>query len=398
MPKYRFLGKRLDGATEEGTFSAVDPGELQTKLLDRGVFLNEYSPEIGGVRQFEMKILKRSEITRITRQLGILLKSRLQLVESLELVCDQIGDRRLRAVFGAIKGSVELGKSLTDSLRAYPGLFDELYVSMVESGELSGKLDFALEKIADYRENYETTVNKLRSALAYPALVVTVAVLAALALMLYVVPVFSSMYENFGAELPSLTRKVVAVSTLLKSSWEYWILGLALGLSGLVLLVSRPRVRLRFDRVVLGAPIVGKLIVKVVAMRFCRTMGSLLTAGVDIIHAIRVASRTTGNAYARKSFAPVEVEVAEGKTLTEALSKIAFLPKPVLRLSGSGEKTGELGQMMTHAADFYEKETNTDVGTLTSLIEPAIIILLGIFIAFILVALYLPLFDLVSAL
>lgn len=269
---------------------------------------------------------------------------------------------------------------------------------MVEAGELSGNLDFALDTVAAYREKREQITRKIKSALAYPALVVIVAVLVIFALVLYVVPIFSSMYENFGAELPTLTRNVVAVSGYLKENLIY-LTGTLITLVVSSAVASRTMsVRKMMHTMLFRLPIVKTMAVKLVTVRFCRTMGSLLTAGVDIIASIQIASRTTGNLYADAQLGPIALSLTQGKSFTESLESCRLFPKAMLRLTASGEKTARLGEMLTRSADYYEAQTETELATLTALIEPIIIVLLGAFIAFILVAMYLPLFDLVGKL
>ncbi len=267
---------------------------------------------------------------------------------------------------------------------------------MIEAGESSGKLDFAFENIASYREKHEATARKVKSVLAYPLVVILVAVLVVSALILYVVPVFSSMYENFNAELPALTQSVVGLSNSLRDNIIYYMLGVVLlcAVGAAVVVTSRFRYYLHMSLVRL--PVLRNLTVKLVCARFCRTIGTLLTSGVDILLALQIASKTTGNSYVAATIEPAGLQLVEGKSFTRALESTRLFPKAVLRLSASGEKTGQLGEMLTRAADYYESEADAEIATLTTLIEPLLIVLLGVFVAFILIAMYLPLFDLVG--
>jgi type IV pilus assembly protein PilC len=366
--------------------------------MDDGVFLDSYSPAFGRVRQLIARTFRRSEITRITRQLSVLIEGRIGLLEALGLAREQLKDKTLTSVFDSVIRMVESGKSLASALVTYPLLFDDLYVSMVESGELSGRLDLAFDRIAVYREKNETTTRKVRSALAYPAMVVMVAVIVVAGLVFYVIPVFSSMYANFGAELPLLTRRLVGISGFLKDSFRLWAPGLFLLVCGLLLATTTQRFRRTVHRVLVRMPPFRSLIVKLVAARFCRTIGSLLISGVSLVRALQIGSRTTGNSYAAVLLQPAESRLVQGKSFTEALEGTGLFPRMVLRLAASGEKTGRLGQMLCFAADYYEKETESEITTLTALVEPVVIIVLGVFIALVLVAMYLPLFDLVGAL
>jgi type IV pilus assembly protein PilC len=396
MPRYRYTGKNFEGQPVEGSANAVDVSGLESRLLNQGVCLESARPSLSGFRQQLMRRFKSAELTRITRQLQILLKSRIAVVDGLELVADQIKDRTLKSVFESIIGQVESGRTLAESFQDYPILFDELYTSMVKAGESSGQLDFAFDNIASYREKHEATARKVKSAMAYPLLVVVVAAMVVSALVLYVVPVFSSMYENFDAELPALTQLVVQVSNAVRDNLAYYVTAGVVMAVILVGLSLTRRSQYFFHTLIVRLPLLRNLTIKLITARFCRTMGTLLTSGVDILIALDIASKTTGNRYVSSRIEPAALQLVEGKSLTEALEKTNVFPKAVLRLSASGEKTGQLGEMLSRAADYYENETDSEITTLTTLIEPLIIIILGVFVAFILVAMYLPLFELVG--
>jgi len=398
MPRYRYSGKTIEGQIVEGFTTAADQTDLESRLIDRGVYLQTSRPSLSGWHQWVLRRFRSAELTRVSRQLQILLQSKVTVVEALELVCDQIRDRSLRTVFQGIVSQVEAGRSLAEAFRDYPVLFDELYTSMVEAGESSGQLDFAFDNIASYREKYEATARKVKSAMAYPLLVILVAVLVVSALVLYVVPVFSSMYENFGSELPALTQLVVQVSNILRDNMVYVIVALLIIIAGLLGLSMTRRFQYVIHMALVRVPLVSRLVIKIITARFCRTMGTLLTSGVDILVAMQIASKTTGNRYVASALEPAAIQLVEGKSLTQALESTRVFPKAVLRLSASGEKTGQLGQMLTRAAEYYDNETDSEITTLTSLIEPFIIIILGVLVAFILIAMYLPLFELVGTL
>ncbi len=396
MPRYTYTGTLLDGQEVKGVLLAENPSDLEIKLVNRGITVAQVRPALSKIGQLSIKYLKAGEITKSTRQLAILLKSKIPLIESLSLVSEQIKDKSLRTIFRDIIKQVESGRSLAKAFSEYPLVFDELFTSMIEAGEISGNLEFSFDKLADYREKSEAMGRKVKSALAYPALVVAVAILVVFVLILYVVPVFSSMYENFGAELPKLTRYVVQISEYIRSSFWYWLSGMIVLSAAFLFFSASKQFRLLLERVSLKIPYVGGLVTKLISARFSRTLGSLLTAGVDIIYGLEVSTKSMGNLYATSLLANSGSQLMEGKTLTSVLDQTRIFPRTMLRMVESGEKTGQLGEMLTYAADFYEHETNSEISTLTTLIEPVVIIILGAFIAFILVAMYLPLFELVG--
>ncbi len=377
---------------------ASDRTDLEGRLIDQGIYLQAARPALSDWQQWLLRAFRSAELTRVTRQLHILLQSKVTVVEALDLVVDQIKDRSLRSVFEGVLAQVESGRSLAESFRDYPVLFDDLYSSMAEAGESSGQLDFAFDNIASYREKREATTRKIRTAMAYPLLVIVVAMLVVFALVLYVVPVFSSMYENFNAELPALTRLIVGLSNTMRTNLVYILLALAAIVSTGVWLSTTQGFQYRVHKLLVRTPLVSRLAIKIVTARFCRTMGTLLTSGVNILKALEIASKTTGNRYVSTSLEPANMQLVEGKTFTEAIGSTGLFPKAVLKLSASGEKTGQLGPMLTRAADYYDSETDSEITTITSLIEPIIIIFLGILVAFILIAMYLPLFELVNTL
>jgi type IV pilus assembly protein PilC len=228
--------------------------------------------------------------------------------------------------------------------------------------------------------------------------VILVAILVVLALVLYVVPVFSSMYENFNAQLPYLTRLVVSLSTTLRSNAVYILLSLLAVLIATVWISTTAAFQFRLHQALVRLPLIKRLTIKIVTARFCRTMGTLLTSGVNILKALEIASKTTGNRFVSVSLESAGIHLVEGKTFTDAIESTGLFPRAILKLASSGEKTGQLGAMMTRAADYFDSETDSEITTITSLIEPIIIICLGILVAFILIAMYLPLFELVNTL
>jgi len=396
MQKYQYSGKTLDGKPVSGVINAIDSTDLESKLMNQGVFVLEYGPASSRLRQTIIHFFKQTEITRITRQMSLLLSSEVAILEVLELIREQINDRTLKQMFDDINKQIEAGRSVADAFGAYPVVFDTSYVSTIRAGESSGRLGLAFDRVATYREKSEEVTKKIRSALAYPLLVVFVAVLVILALVIYIVPVFSSMYENFGAELPVLTQKVVGVSNFFRETIGYWLGLVFLLIITIPLLSLSARVKYIWHKSLTRIPLIGSLVVRVITARFSRTMGSLLSSGVDIIYALEIASKSTGNTYVETKLQPAQNQLAEGKSFTGVIEETNIFPKAMLRLTASGEKTGRLGEMLTRTADFYEKETDNQITTVTSLVEPIIILILGIFIAFILMAMYLPLFDLVQ--
>ena len=396
MPLYSYTGKFVDGTKSIGLIKASDKQHLEQLLIDKGIFLENSYLSVSRFTEIKLNLFNKSEITKLTRQINILLDSGISILETLDLAFDQTKDVNLKQILQDIINQVESGKSIALAFQKYPIIFDQMYISMIDAGELSGRIDVAFDRIASYREKSEETKKKITSALTYPILVIFVAIFVVFALILYVVPVFSSMYENFGAELPELTQYVVSFADTVKDNFWFGIMILIILIGGCGFMWFTQKFKYYLDKTFIKIPILRNLVIRILSARYCRTLGSLLTSGVDIIYAFQIAVKTTGNQFVIHELQQSEINLTQGKTLTEALEIAKVFPKAMLRMISSGEKTGRLGEMLLKSADYYEKESDSEIKTLTTLIEPLIIIVLGVFVAFILIAMYLPLFDLVG--
>lgn len=397
MTQYRYSGRDSDGTLVTGVATAASEGDLAVQLLRRGITLEQSLLSFNLGQRVLIRLFKTTEVTRITRQIALLLENRVNVLESIELAIDGTRDRLVKQVLETTLAQIRQGRPVADSFGQFPDLFDSLYVSMLSAGEMAGTLEVSFLRLSEYREQQEAAMKKLRTAMAYPLLVLLVAFLVVVVLVVYIVPVFESMYANFGAQLPVLTARVVALSQAIR---EHSLV--LTGLCGILVallpfVVLSDRTRLLWHRALLRIPILNTLVVRLVTTRYCRTLGSLLISGVDILTSSEVAARSCGNRIKEERLLRIPDDLMVGHSLHESLLSRSSLPKPALRLIAAGEKTGQLGPSLIRAADYYEKETAAQIATLTSLIEPVIILMLGVVVAFLLVALYLPLFDLVGS-
>lgn len=397
MPKYQYTGKYLNGQNAEGTLKANSPHQLQDLLLKRGVFLSSYIVAKSRLSQYILRGLRGKDVTRMTRQLAALAESSITFKESLESVREQITDKNLGEITDNIISSIESGRSIADSFRQFPIFFDTLFTSMLEAGEVSGTLDISLDRIASYRERTEETNKKIRSALAYPLLVLAVTILVIFIMVIYIIPIFATMYANFGTELPKLTQYVVSSSEWMRENTGIFFICIFLILIGTVFSFMNESVRYLFSAIQLKIPLIGRIQRKIINARFARTLGTLLQSGVSMLFSVEIAVKTTGNVFVQKKLSQMASVLSQGKSFTETASGFSIFSRTVIRMAAAGEKTGQLGKLLSKAADFYESEVDHEIGTLTTLFEPLIIVFLGVFIAFILVAMYLPLFDLMNA-
>jgi len=397
MPKYHYSGKLIDGRQVNGALRAINPDRLKGELLERGIFLESYGIARNRLLQLVIGRLKSRDITRITRQLAALVGSGITFIEALQSVREQLSDRTIAPVLDDLISSIESGKSIAASFGNFPLLFDSLYVSLLDAGEISGTLDVSLNRIAMYRERAEDVAKKIRNAMAYPLLVLAATVAVVFILVLYIIPVFASMYENFGSELPALTRNVVGASRFVQENIFLVLLVLAVLIILGCVAVLNDRARYIADALKLRVPILSQLTKKIINARFAGVLGTLLQSGVTMLRAVEVAVNSSGNRHVKDTLKGMGARLSSGKSFTETLSEYRLFLKTLIRMSSAGEKTGTLGEMLSKAADFFEHEIDHDLSVLTTLFEPVIIIFIGAFIAFILIAMYLPLFELMNA-
>jgi len=398
MRKYSYTGKNLSGIQFDGIARAKDTEDLESKLAEKDIILEKCSPKSSLFFSVLSGWTKKSEITRLTRQMAVLISSGISVLDAVESIREQIDDKQLGNAYDIIIQSIQSGERLHQAFGQFPEYFDSLYLSLLESGELSGTLDVSLERIASYRERSESVSKKIKTAMAYPSLVLLVSFGVIFVLIAYIIPIFSSMYAGFGLELPDLTLKIVSLSEFIKNFFGYLVIGFLI-LALLLLLISRTdKFKVFLGAVLLKLPIIKNLAIKLATARFGRTLGTLLLSGLQLIDAISVARKTVGNKYIERKLEIMPDSLAQGQSLAKTLADAKVFPKTVIRMTAAGESTGRLGEMFSKSADFYESEIDNEITAMTSIIEPVIIIVLGVIIAFILIAMYLPLFDLMGQL
>lgn len=396
MSVFEYKGKTLAGAPIQGELTAKDRAELE-RILRRNRIL------ITSIRKkpTELKIrigsgIKKIEISRFTRQFATMIGAGLPMVQCLEILATQMENKEMRRVVSEVKESVEGGSTLSEGLGKHSKVFDHLYVNMVEAGEMGGALDTILVRLAVYREKADALVRKVKGAMVYPSVIVVVAIGVTIAMLTFIVPVFANMFSSLGAELPKPTQIILAVSNFLTSNALFILLGLVAFVTGFVYWVRTPGGRATFDAGLLKAPLFGNLVRKSSVARFTRTLGTLLSSGVSILDALDITARTAGNTVISNAIKKSVLSIAEGDTITGPLKDSGVFPPMVTQMISVGEKTGGLDEMLQKIADFYDEEVDAAVSALTSLIEPLIIVVMGVVIGGILVAMYLPMFDIIG--
>ncbi|MBN2037956.1 MAG: type II secretion system F family protein [Chitinispirillaceae bacterium] len=398
MPQYQYQGINFNGNRISGAIEASSEDDAKSLLRKERIRItaikkkNEVSFHnfFGGVR------LK--DLSAFTRQFASMNSSAIPLVRSLDAIAEQAENKTLQNVVRQISIDVQSGVSLAEALSRHPKMFNRLYCAMVKAGEAAGILSDILLRLADYQEKTVAVRNRIRGAFAYPALVALVAVGALIALMTFVVPTFSSMLHELGAELPLSTRIVIGASAIIKT-WIFPILGLTVGLvfSIIYLYQKNDKVRIIIDALSLRFPLSGNLQKKSAVSRFSRTFGALLNGGVPIAEALEITSNTAGNRMLEVSFHKALEAIKSGQTLAQPLKETGVFPAMVIQMVDVGEKSGNLSEMLVKVADYYDTEVDTAVTALTSILEPALIVVMGVIIAGVLIAMYLPMFEMVSS-
>ena len=392
-------GKTRQGTVQKGELSANSKEEVFALLQKQNI-----SPVNVSAKAMQIKIsfgapkVKDQDIVILTRQLATMIDAGLPLVQCLDILGSQTENPTLAKTMVQVRTDVESGSTFADALKKHPKVFDNLYVNMVAAGEAGGILDTILQRLATYMEKFAKIKRQIKSAMIYPAVILFVAVAVVALLLVIVVPMLAAMFAEAGQALPLPTRIVIAFSNFLKG-WGGLILLIAF--VGSIISVKQWRKTLKglqvTDALALKIPVMGDLIRKVSVAKFTRTLGTLMASGVPIMEGLLIVARTAGNKIVEEAVVMTRQSVSEGKTLAEPLSKSKVFPPMVTQMISVGEATGALDNMLGKIADFYDDEVDSAVATLTSLLEPMLMIFLGTTVGFVIVAMYMPIFQMGSA-
>lgn len=395
MPFYRYAGVNKKGETVKGSIDADDEKGARQALLAQGVRVDSLKKdwtkiELGGGG------MKPKELVIFTRQFATMINAGLSIIQGLEILAAQSETPYFRSILRKVKNSVEEGKSLSDSLKDHK-VFSDLYVNLVAAGEVGGILDTILDRLAIFLEKNAATTAKIKSAMKYPAVVLTATVLITIVLLYYVVPTFATLFMSNGQQLPGLTQVIVDLSQWVQDNILFIIAALVGIVIGFKTLMKNPKFRFAVHRYALNAPIVGDLIRKSAVARFTRTLGTLVSSGVPLVDGLEVVSRTSGNLMIEKAIIFVRQKVIEGSDMTTPLTDAGVFPSMVVQMIGVGEATGAMDTMLNKIADFYEEEVDVAVDGLTSMIEPILMVVIGGIVGTMMLAMYLPMFSMGKA-
>jgi type IV pilus assembly protein PilC len=396
MAVFDYKGKTLAGAAVHGQLKAKTKADVERVLRQNRILVTSISKKAPDIQIRFGTGIKKIDISRFTRQFATMIGAGLPMVQCLEILAAQAENKEMAKVVTQVKDGVQGGATLSDALSRHPKVFDPLYSNMVEAGELGGALDAILMRLASYREKADKLVRKVKGAMVYPSVVAVVATLVSVGMLTFIVPVFAKMFGGLKAGLPMPTVVVLQISNFLQANFLYLFFGTIGLIVGGLWWKKTPSGALTFDKMLLAMPIIGNLVRKSSVARFTRTLGTLLSSGVSILEALEITAKTSGNLVIANAINKSVVAIAEGDTITGPLKESGVFPPMVTQMISVGEKTGGLDEMLSKIADFYDDEVDDAVSALTSVIEPVIIVIMGVVIGGILIAMYLPMFDIIG--
>jgi type IV pilus assembly protein PilC len=402
MATFAYVGRSKSGAVKKGELVAKSRDEAVEQLRKQSVVVTSLE-EKAAKEGFSFKLgsgVSEKDLVVFTRQFGTMINAGLPLIQCLEILSTQSENAALRKAVGEIKVQVEGGSTFSDALRKHPKIFDDLYVNMVHAGEVGGLLDTILGRLSKHIEKAMKLKGQIKSAMVYPAAIVGIAGIVISVLMIWVIPVFEKMFKEMSGgkmALPGPTQLVIDMSNFAQGYW-YIILGVIVGIvMAIKKYYATPQGKLAIDKLLLKLPVFGDLIRKASVAKFTRTLGTLLASGVPLLEALTICAKTSGNKVVEGALLDAKVSISGGKTISEPLAKSGTFPKMVTHMISVGESTGALDNMLGKIADFYEDEVDQAVTNLTALLEPMMMVFLGVTVGFIVVAMYLPIFTMASA-
>jgi type IV pilus assembly protein PilC len=406
MATFAYVGRTRSGAVKKGELSAKTRDEAVDQLRKQSVVVTSLEEKKSGAGGFDLsKIslgsgLTDKDLVVFTRQFGTMINAGLPLVQCLEILSTQSENKVLRQTIGEVKIQVEAGSTFSDALRRHPKVFDDLYVNLVHAGEVGGLLDTILTRLAKYIEKAMKLKGQIKSAMIYPSAIMGVAVIVIAVLMIFVIPIFAKMFNELSGGkmgLPGPTQLVIDISNVFKVYWWAMLIGIGAVVFGIKKYYSTLQGRMVIDKLLLKSPVVGDLIRKASVAKFTRTLGTLLASGVPLLDGMTICAKTAGNKVIEETLINARASISGGKTIADPLAASGVFPKMVTHMIAVGESTGALDAMLGKIADFYEDEVDQAVASLTSLLEPIMMVFLGIVIGFIVIAMYLPIFKMSDA-
>jgi type IV pilus assembly protein PilC len=401
MATFAYVGRTQQGILRKGELTAKNRDEVVAALRKQRILPTSIKEKGEAGRGFSMPTfgsgVNDKDLAVFTRQFSTMIDAGLPLVQCLEILASQTESKALSTAVAQLRVDVEAGSTYADALKKHPKIFDDLYRSLVAAGEAGGILDTILNRLSKHIEKTMALKGKIKSAMVYPAVIVVVAALVVTILLVWVIPIFAQMFTDFGGTLPAMTQIVIGLSNFAQHYW--WMIGGAM--VGLFFAVKwwygTSGGRSIIDALLLKAPVVGDLIRKSAVAKFTRTLGTLISSGVPILDGLAIVSKTAGNVVIERAIMTARQSISEGKTVSEPLGASKVFPPMVVQMIAVGETTGALDAMLGKIADFYDEEVDAGVSKLTALLEPALMVFLGVVIGFLVIAMYMPIFKMAAA-
>lgn len=418
MPKFIYKAKNLNGKIIKGKITSDSRTRAKNTLANKGLktlkiaaLKDDSDPVIqrSGLSRFIYKdrhgkiqvelgddLPNTSEIALFTKQFSLMIENGIPMLQALKLLQDQQKKISFEEIIAHVHHSIEQGSNLSDALEPYPRVFDSLYVAMTRAGEASGRLDIILRQLVKYIEKSAKLKRQVKSAMAYPSIIVIVSIAVISVLLIFVVPSFAQQFSDSGNELPGITQSVIDASNALVNNWDKILIALIASGIGLKYWYNTDNGRKQFDDYILRAPVLGDVISKIAIGRFCSTMSTMLNSGVSILEALDICAASSGNAKIESFVLHVRDEISQGQNFATPLQESTLFPTMVSSMVAVGESTGTLDDTLGKVAEIYEDEVDNAIAAMMSLIEPAMIVIIGGIVGFILIAMYLPIFDMAN--
>ncbi|OGQ90468.1 MAG: pilus assembly protein PilC [Deltaproteobacteria bacterium RIFOXYA12_FULL_58_15] len=399
MPIFLWEAKTRSGETKSGEMDVASAEIVNQRLRAQNM-------QVGKVKKKPMDLnirmpgstgITSKDLVVFTRQFATMIDAGLPLVQCLEILGTGAENPELRKVLLDVRSGVESGGTLAESLGKHPKVFDRLFVNLVAAGEAGGVLDTVLNRLAQYIDKSMKLVKQVKSAMVYPVLVLVVSFIVTIVLLVFVIPVFQKMFQDFGSALPAPTQLVVDLSEFTRANIVWLVLIVVGVVVGISTALKNPKGKRLFDKGILYAPIIGPLVQKVAVAKFTRTFGTMLQSGVPILEALEIVAKTAGNAVVEEGLRHVKAQISEGKTMAQPLSEIPVFPAMVVQMISVGEQSGALDTMLTKIADFYDDEVDSAVGTMMGMLEPLIMAFLAVVLGGLVIAMYLPVFSMAGS-
>ena len=395
MAKFQWEATTRSGEKKKGAMEAESAEIVESRLRGDGMTINRIKKEPKQIMLTIGSGVSAKDLQVFTRQLATMIDAGLPLVQCLDILASQTPNKIFARILSQVKSSVEQGSTFSDALKKHPRVFDDLYVNLVAAGEVGGILDTILNRLAIYIEKNVKLKGQIKSAMFYPIGILVVAIGVIAVMLIKVIPTFEDMYKNMGnAQLPSATRFVISMSHGFINKWYLYVGTLFGSITAVVMMRRTEKGKEILDRMLLRVPIIGPTLRKIVVARFTRTLGTLLSSGVPILDALDICARTSGNKVVQNGIMSARAKISEGHDMAGPLADSRVFPAMVVQMIGVGEQTGAMDQMLGKIADFYEEEVDAAVSALTSLIEPVMMAFLGVVVGGLIIAMYLPIFNL----